>query len=235
MIGLVALFLSIFGNLTFFDGVLQTYRLTAGNAFALASLAVMLVAVTMLLLALTCFWRTTKPVLIGVLLLSSLAAYFMDSYGIVIDDGMLQNTAQTNMAEALDLLNLKLLAYFVVLGVLPAIAVARTPLRWQGMRAEAVARAKLLAILVSLMVGTVLMFGGFYASFVREHKPLRSFANPAYFIYSAVKYSNGTSFAKGVQPVTAIGTDAHIPPSDYPPRAVHSGGRRGGPGGSLFA
>ena len=77
-------------------------------------------------------------------------------------------------------------------GLLPAIAIARLPLRWRGIRVEAIARGKLLAAVVLLMVGTVLAFGGFYASFLREHKSLRSFANPGYFIYSAVKFSTGS-------------------------------------------
>ena len=79
LIVLVAVFLAVFGNQSFFGKVLKAYPLAAGNALALASLAAMLVATSILLLALTCFRRTTKPVLIVILLLSSLAAGFMDS------------------------------------------------------------------------------------------------------------------------------------------------------------
>lgn len=214
LIFLVAVFLTVFGNLTFFGKVLQTYQLTAGNAPALISLAAMLVATTVLLLALTCFWRTTKPVLVVVLLLSSLTANFMDSYSVVIGTEMLENAAQTDMAEARDLLNFKLLAYFVVLGVIPAIVIAWIPLHWRGMRVEAIARTKLLAAIVLLMVGTVLTFGGFYASFVRQHKSLRSFANPAYYIYSVIRYSHDMLAVEGGQAVTVIGHDAHILPHD---------------------
>ena len=214
LIALVAVFLAASGNLSFFGKVLTAYPLATGNALALASLAAMLVGSTLLLLALTCFGRTTKPVLIGILLLASLAAHFMDSYGVVINDDMLQNAAQTNLAEAGDLLNFRLLGYFVMLGVLPAIAIARLPLRWRGIRVEAIARGKLLAAVVLLMVGTVLAFGGFYASFLREHKSLRSYANPGYFIYSAIKYSTGSLAVKSRQVLTSIGADAQIPASD---------------------
>ena len=214
LIALVAVFLVASGNLSFFGKVLTAYPLATGNALALASLAAMLVGSTLLLLALTCFGRTTKPVLIGILLLASLAAHFMDSYGVVINDDMLQNAAQTNLAEAGDLLNFRLLGYFVMLGVLPAIAIARLPLRWRGIRVEAIARGKLLAAVVLLMVGTVLAFGGFYASFLREHKSLRSYANPGYFIYSAIKYSTGSLAVKSRQALTSIGADAQIPASD---------------------
>ncbi len=214
LILLVAVFLTAFGNLTFFGKVLKTYQLSADNALALTSLAAMLVATTVLLLALTCFWRTTKPVLIVVLLLSSLTANFMDSYGVVIGTEMLQNAAQTNMAEALDLLNFRLLGYFVVLGVIPAVVVARISLRWRGMRIEAIARGKLLAILVLLMVGTVLAFGGFYASLARQHKSLRSFINPAYYLYSVGRYAHDMLAVKNGQAVTVVGHDAQILPHD---------------------
>ena len=214
LIVLAAVFLAAFGNLSFFGKVLNAYPLTAGNAPALASLAAMLVATTTLLLALTCFRRTTKPVLIGILLLTSLAAHFMDSYGVVINDDMLRNAAQTNMAEARDLLNFRLLGYLILLGVVPAIVIARLPLRWRGMRVEAIARGKLLGIILLFRMGTVLAFGGFYASFLREHKSLRSFANPAYYIYSAVKYSTSTLAVKGRQALIAVGADAIIPAGD---------------------
>jgi len=214
LIFLVAVFLTVFGNLTFFDRVLTKYQFTAGNAPELISLAAMVVAITVLLLALTCFKHTTKPVLIVILLLSSLAACFMDSYGVVINTEMLQNAAQTNMAEALDLLNVRLLAYFVVLGVIPAAVVARLPLRWRGMRVEAIARGKLLAILVLFMVGSVLAFGGFYASFIRQQKSLRFFTNPATYIYSAIRFTGGAFATKNGQAVTVIGHDAHILPHD---------------------
>jgi lipid A ethanolaminephosphotransferase len=214
LILLVAVFLTVFGNLSFFGQVLTTYQLTAGNAPALISLAVMVTAISVLLLALTCFGRTTKPVLIVILLLSSLAACFMDSYGIIINTEMLQNAAQTNVAEALDLLNFRLLAYFLVLGVIPAVVVARIPLHRRSLRIEAIARGKLLAILVLLMVGTVLAFGGFYASFIRQHKSLRFFTNPATYIYSAARFAGGAFAAKEGQALTVIGHDAQILPHD---------------------
>ncbi len=214
LILLVTLFLVASGNLTFFANVLKTYPLNAGNAAALASLAVTLGAATVLLLALLCFGHTTKPMLIGILLLSAAAAYFMDSFGVVINSEMLQNVLQTNPSEARDLLNPKLLAYLVALGILPAIGIAKVKLQWRGLRAEAMARAKLLGIVLLVMVVTVLVFGGFYASFVRENKALRSYANPTYFSLSVVKLVNGVFAAPADKTVAAIGTDARTPLAD---------------------
>ncbi|MFN3883688.1 MAG: phosphoethanolamine transferase [Rhodocyclaceae bacterium] len=138
----------------------------------------------------------------------------MDSYGVVINDEMLQNVAQTNPAEARDLLTLRLLAYFFGLGVLPAWLVGRTRLCWRGWRAESWARLKLLALALIAIVGPVLLFGGFFASFVREHKPLRSYANPASPLYSVVKYARGRLASPEDRVIQPVGLDARRPAQD---------------------
>ncbi|MEJ2756123.1 MAG: phosphoethanolamine--lipid A transferase, partial [Gammaproteobacteria bacterium] len=62
-------------------------------------------------------------------------------------------------------------------------------------------------------VALILSLSSFYASFFREHKALRYYANPSYYIYSTVKYVHGL-FGSGVTTVEEMGLDANIPPSD---------------------
>lgn len=214
LILLVAAFLSIFGNGAFVTNVLKAYPMDGGNIWALLSLIVVFGGVTVLLLAPLCFKHTTKPVLMIILLLSSLSAYFMDSYGVVISDDMLRNIAHTNTAEALELFTLKLLAYLAALGILPALAVGLAPLKWRGLRDEAVSRLKLFSITLVLVIGTALMFGSFYASFLREHKELRAHANPVYYIYSVLKYATQSLKPESDAPMMIVGADAAIPASD---------------------
>ncbi len=66
-----------------------------------------------------------KPFLIIVLLLSSLVAYFMSSYDIIVDTHMIQNILETNINESADLFSIKQVLYFLILGVLPSIVVYR--------------------------------------------------------------------------------------------------------------
>ncbi|MBY0269888.1 MAG: phosphoethanolamine--lipid A transferase [Burkholderiales bacterium] len=214
LILLVAAFVGLFGNATFVANVLETYPPDGGNVWALLSLIIVFGGVTVFLLGALCFGRVTKPVLIIVLLLSSLAACFMDSYGVIISDDMLRNVAHTNTAEALELFNVKLLLYLAVLGILPALAVCRVPLRRQSWRGEVISRLKLLGATIVLVAGTVLLFGSFYASFFREHKELRQHANPAYYIYSTVKFAAERLRTVSNAPVTTVGADAVIPASD---------------------
>lgn len=135
----------------------------------------------------------------------------MDSYGVVISDEMLRNATQTD-AETLDLMTWKLLAYFFFLGCFRASSLQEFPLRWNGWQSELKRRAGFIGILVVLIAAVLMAFSGFYASFIREHKPLRTYANPAYFIYSAVRVRQpGRVPAESSQTLTAVGTDAQIP------------------------
>jgi len=113
----VTAFLLAFSNGSMVRRVLEIYPLSTANAPAVLSLVLTVGGVTVLMLGLLCFKGSTKPVLITLLLLSSLAAYFMDNYGVIISDDMLRNVAHTNTAEALDLFSLKLMVYIGLLGI----------------------------------------------------------------------------------------------------------------------
>jgi lipid A ethanolaminephosphotransferase len=70
---------------------------------------------------------------------------------------------------------------------------------------------KLKTILISLLVIVIMLFSfsKFYTSFFREHKPLRYYTNPTYYIYSIGKYI-GDTFSSGETVLKQIGTDATI-------------------------
>lgn len=214
LILLTALFITAFGNLAFFSRVLQVYPFEGGRIPALLSIPVIFGGATVLMLAPFCFRRTVKPILAALLLLSALAAYFMDNYGAIISADMLRNVAHTNTAEAAELLTFKLLGYVVLLGILPAVLLLKTPLAWRGWKMELLSRMKLFVTVLVVVSGTVMAFGDFYASFFRQHKALRAYANPGYYLYSAIKYGGGFFGRPADAPLTVVGQDVRIPRSD---------------------
>jgi lipid A ethanolaminephosphotransferase len=204
----VACFLVAFCNYTLFGQLFKAYPFTGRNIAPLLALPLALVALTVILVAPWCFGRSTKFVLGTVLVLSSFAAHFMDAYGVVISDDMLRNVLQTNTAEALDLMTWRLAAYAALLGGLPALLVARLPVRRDGLKRELVSRLKLLALAIAVLVGVMLAFGSFMASMARQNKELRSYVNPSYYLYSAVKLARAMGADAAPARAAIVGADA---------------------------
>ncbi|MEJ2094648.1 MAG: phosphoethanolamine transferase domain-containing protein, partial [Gammaproteobacteria bacterium] len=204
-----SLFLIATSNISFFTHVLNVYPFNGKNILFILSLGILFTSVNIILLCLLCYGKVTRPMLIIVLLISSLAAYFMDSYHVIIDDKMIENIIKTDTAESLDLLSIKLLAYLILIGILPAALIMQITVIKKPLKIAMISRLKLIASSLIVAVVTILLFGNFYASFFREHKSLRFHANPSYYIYSVGKYL-GSFFKHGPIPFQRIGIDAHI-------------------------
>lgn len=213
LIVVVSVFLMAFGNRAFFANIVDVYPLNPGNAAFLISLAVVFGAALVLIFSLVCYRYTTKPVLITILMLSSFAAYFMDSYNTVIDTDMLRNVAQTNVSEASDLMSGTLAIYVILLGILPSLFVYRVRITTGTVRRDILSTIKLASISLGIGVLTVVVFGNFYASFIREHKILRYYANPSFYLVSTVKFA-GSFIESSSLPFKMIAEDAHAAPSD---------------------
>jgi len=208
-----ALFFVLFHNVAFFQHVTEIYPLTLKNLGFLVSLALGLTAFIALLLTLVSSKYTIKPVLILLLLLSSAASYFMNNYNVVIDHSMIQNSMQTNLDETSDLLSFKLLYYLLLLGALPAVAVYKVRLEPLSFKRSSLTRLRDICISVLIVLGMVLLFSRFYTSFFREHKSLRYYTNPTYYIYSVGKYIDLT-FNNAKIVAKPLGEDAKIPATD---------------------
>jgi len=143
------------------------------------------------------------------LMVSSFTAYFMNSYHVVIDSSMIQNSMQTDLHESLDLFSVQLLIYVVILGVLPSYFVYKANLEVLTFKQTLISKGKTLLLSLLLMVIIIVGFSKFYTSFFREHKPLRYYTNPTYWIYAIGDYI-GKNLNSGKIVVKPIGLDATI-------------------------
>ena len=138
-----------------------------------------------------------------------MTSYFMNSYNIVVDDSMIRNLMQTDMAESMDMVSIKQIAYLLFFGLLPAYIVYRLPMDYRKVKVELLSKLKQSLTLAILMLLIIVIFFKHYSSFVREHKPLRYTANPTYWIYSIGHYISNT-LSSGPIVVKPIGTDAKV-------------------------
>jgi lipid A ethanolaminephosphotransferase len=206
-------FLLIFSNQAFFRNVTESYTPSLYNTAFLLSLGVLLAGLTLLLLTLLDTRFTIRPVLIVLLLVTSLTAYFMDSYNIVIDTVMIQNILQTGRSESMELFGPKLLLYFLLLGVLPAVFVYRVKLADRPPGKMFREKLKIVALILLVIAVQLPVFGKNYASFFREHKTLRYYSNPLTWVYSTGKYlaERGSYHPMGL---ISLGVDAAIADTD---------------------
>jgi lipid A ethanolaminephosphotransferase len=211
---MVSGFVMLTANRSFFAHLLEAYPPAVANAQALVVIALLGAAFLTLLLALSAWGRLTKPLLLVVLLISALSAAFMDAYGIVIDSAMLLNASRTDWAEARDVLTPSLAWRMLFFAGLPMIFVWRWPLPRVSVRSALLARGQLLIALLALSVVLVASSSGLLASFARNHKSVRSYANPTYPLYALGKFARKTDAVDVHLIPSAIAADARIAPHD---------------------
>jgi lipid A ethanolaminephosphotransferase len=151
----------------------------AGNLFFLLTMPLLVLAWVYLVLSLLAWGRATKTVLAVMLIISAAASYFIDTYGILIDHGMIANVVQTHPGEALELLSWRLGVWFAVFGVLPALLIARAPLVTTRWTHEIGIKALGMGAAVTCLVAVLLVNYQHYASLLRNHRELRLILVPS--------------------------------------------------------
>ncbi len=204
---IASLFLVVFYNCSFFRHVVAVYPLSWSNLGFLLSLAAGLTAVIFLLISLLSGRHTTKPLLVLLFLSSSLTAYFMDNFDIVIDKAMIRSIFDTSPAEVSDLLSFDLFGYFLLLGVLPSLLVCSVSITPRSFRQSLGQKAAAVFMSAAALLALMLPFSKFYISFFRENKPLRYYTNPTYSLYSVGKYCSGL-LDSTPKTITPLGLDA---------------------------
>ncbi|WP_419677742.1 phosphoethanolamine transferase [Aliarcobacter lanthieri] len=200
---------TLFYNYSFFKNIVNTYGFSGLNIIYILSTAVLLVALLTFILSLFTYKYITKFILITLFIISAFTAYFMDSYGVVIDTEMIRNSLQTNLNESKDLFSFKLVLYVIFLAILPTYFIYKIKIEYKTFKSELASKIKIIVLSLVIILATVFSFSKFYTSLFREHKPLRYNVNPIFWIYSIGNYINKTF---DTVPVTLkeIGKDSKV-------------------------
>lgn len=191
-----------------------------GLLFALG-MGVAIWATTLMLTLMLGWSRLLKPVLSLLVVSAASGAYFMLSYGIVIDASMITNVIQTDPREAADLFNWRMVLTLLVLAALPLWLIWRTPLRALGWRRTLM--TQLSAVIVSALVAVLCLMAIFqdFASIMRNHTQIRYLINPLNSLY-AVASVVAQPFRRDEKTFLPIGQDAvqQLPPNAQAPLIV---------------
>ncbi|WP_269307599.1 phosphoethanolamine transferase [Oxalobacter formigenes] len=184
-----ALYMTSILNLSLWRYLLVHLEVTGIKMFFFGiSLPVFVFAALYLLLNIFCLPFLTKPLLTGLLLISSATNYFMFNLGVFIDSDMIRNAFETTTREAMDLMSLSAITWIFITGIIPAALLVFTKIEYKSFWKEL--RFRLFAIVGSIVTigGIAALFFKEYAAFGRNHHEMPRLINPTNYIYATVRY-----------------------------------------------
>ena len=118
----------VFFHFSFYNFVFQNldYKSLNGIVIIISLVIIMLVVnafVFYLLFSLSRF--VGKPLLIAFFIINSVAVYFTNTYGIIIDKSMIGNILNTNYEESSGFFSFRLILYVISSGIIPAIYIIK--------------------------------------------------------------------------------------------------------------
>jgi lipid A ethanolaminephosphotransferase len=220
---LTALWLASVGNLALWQAMSALPELanTRGLAFQIA-FGIIIAALHVLLFSLVAWRWLLKPVLTVFLLAAAGGAYFMLSYGVVIDRTMMVNALLTDSREVRDLLSWHMFGTLLALGVLPVALLWRTRIAWPHLGRQALTNAVLLMAACVALAGVGGLFFQDLAATMRNHMQLRYLINPLNSFYALAEMGL-QPVQRGGGPVLPLGEDARLPapaPGSLPPLLI---------------
>ncbi|GGJ00095.1 phosphoethanolamine transferase [Shewanella hanedai] len=187
----IAIFYVCIFNIPFFQVVQQGIeKQTEVNPIFIATIPLFLIFALSFLFSLFSFKYLLKPFFISITLLSSSVFFAALQYGVVFDTGMIENTVQTNQAEAFTYLNLSSAVNFLLTGIIPAFLILKANIEYKPVIKEVIHK---LGFMLCMLVGIgVIAFFYYqnYVSFGRNNDELKRLVVPTYVIGSIAKYTN---------------------------------------------
>jgi len=181
----------------------------------LISLPFFFFAVFYILFSLFTIKYIEKPLLIIIIIFSSITTYYGFFYNVIFDPEMFVNIFETNKGEANSYINLSIILWVIVTGLIPAFIVSKLNITHYNFKKEAI--YKLASILVCAIVVITLFFtfSKDYLSIKKNNPTLQHHITPVYFIKSFFKYVK-VNYLEPKTKYKTLGTDATIHTSNLP-------------------
>ncbi|MBM3105187.1 phosphoethanolamine--lipid A transferase [Pseudomonas sp. V1] len=208
---LASLYLLVAFNSVLWQYLSSVIEPGVSGVFLRLAFAVLIFCAFNLLLTFVAFKRVLKPALITLLFVGAGAAYFMNQYGVLIDVGMLRNTMETNVTEVRDLLSVKLGLYILLLAVVPALLLYKTPINYRVWYRELFAKLISSVACIALLGMVALLNYQGLASLFRNHHEIRLMVVPSNVVGASMGYVK-ERIGSAAKPFAKIGEDAKRDP-----------------------
>ncbi|MCP4929842.1 MAG: phosphoethanolamine--lipid A transferase, partial [Gammaproteobacteria bacterium] len=208
LILLVSLFITAFHNNRFFTNIADAYGPGTDTWEPLALIGGLHFGLLLIVLLILTIGPWLRWLLAMTLVFSSATAYFIDTYNIIIDADMIDNSLKTDAGEIRDLLAPMQLFYILLLGVLPAWLVIRIPTHPNPWKTRLYKRLASVLVTCMLVGVAVFSYADFFASYLRQEKILRYYNNPIAPVYGAYRFIEGQTLYNHTQELQIIADQA---------------------------
>ena len=190
---------------------LEASRGIAGFGALSVTVYCRLVGNLVLTLALVTWPRVGKALLALLIVVSAASAYYEQTFGVRLNEEIIQSIFETQRAEAMALITTGSVTWIALFGVLPAVLVLLVPVRfmptWRSLRW----RVAIIIGAAALMLVPPLLAGRNYVYFERNHRPMYEVFNPYAALSGTFHYLQRDVFRRKPT-MTPIGTDATLAP-----------------------
>lgn len=147
-------------------------------------------SVTYLLLSLFCFRKLLKPLLTFLFILSSITAYYIESYSIFFDLSMIQNVFETDVNEAMELLDVSIFLYAFFYGVLPSAIIWSVKIHNDSLSKDI--KNRVVGVISSFIITSLGVYSTYkdFTFVFRENKQITFLLNPWSPINSTYEYAD---------------------------------------------
>lgn len=170
--------------------------------FIVAAVIAIYTLIYALLIILASYKHVQKPLLVLITLLGALCTYASTKYGIIFDQDMIRNFAQTNVSEATSYLSFSSVLSFILLGMVPAVLIIKAPITylpkwWRSVLLRVSVLASCLVIALTLVLTNYQQF-----SFIgRNNRTLGKEINPSQVLIASYKLIKDDYFTTPAEPV----------------------------------
>ncbi|MDM9637321.1 phosphoethanolamine--lipid A transferase [Acinetobacter nosocomialis] len=206
---IIAIWLGAILNFGFYKKVhLLTPYLGIKATFFLAATVVIVVATYYAALQILNWKWTAKIFAILLVFIGGFSSYFVNTLGVIISPDQIQNIAQTDVAEATDLLSLRFGLWTIFFVILPIFLITQVKLKTERILPLLLKKVLSIALAFAVVGGLLFAYYVDFAAIFREHRDLKGMISPQNTISSVMSYYRKKAPKKNL-PLVKYGEDAH--------------------------
>ncbi|WP_284082588.1 phosphoethanolamine transferase [Acinetobacter nosocomialis] len=206
---IIAIWLGAILNFGFYKKVhLLTPYLGIKATFFLAVTVVIVVATYYAALQILNWKWTAKIFAILLVFIGGFSSYFVNTLGVIISPDQIQNIAQTDVAEATDLLSLRFGLWTIFFVILPIFLITQVKLKSEKILPLLLKKVLSIALAFAVVGGLLFAYYVDFAAIFREHRDLKGMISPQNTISSVMSYYRKKAPKKNL-PLVKYGEDAH--------------------------